>query len=165
MESQTPKTPLDPPQPLQKPRIPMTYVHTRERDSFYELPPHAHNTLPPSIRAQINPRHKVKVRVTTDQKSGKTLAKIIKARVADLDIHSPRTQFDWRISVNLEMGYEGEIEGLAEGGDGGNRADRNKDRMSYRHLAYQIDLTQVTPSDVSRPVYTYIAFPHLCISS
>ncbi|KAH0538269.1 hypothetical protein FGG08_005140 [Glutinoglossum americanum] len=147
MKSQMPKMPLDPSQPQQKPRIPMTYVHTRERDSFYELPPHAQNTLPLSIRAQINNRNKVKVRVTTDQKSGKTLAKIIKARVADLDIHSPQTQFDWRISVNLEMGYEGEIEGLVEGGDGGNRADRNKDRMSYRHLAYQIDLTQVTPSD------------------
>ncbi|KAH0565662.1 hypothetical protein GP486_000936 [Trichoglossum hirsutum] len=146
MDSQS-KTSSDPSQPPQKPRIPMTYVHTRERDSFYELPPHAHNTLPQSIRAQINPRHKVKVRVTTDQKSGKTLAKIIKARVADLDVHSPRTQFDWRISVNLEMGYDGEIEGLVEGGDGGSRADRNKDRMSYRHLAYQIDLTQVTPSD------------------
>ncbi|KAI9774227.1 MAG: mRNA-capping enzyme subunit beta [Geoglossum umbratile] len=145
MDSQSSKS--DHSQPAQKPRIPMTYVHTRERDSFYELPPHTQNTLPPSIRAQLNPRHRAKVRITTDQKSGKTLAKIIKARVADLDIYSPRTQFDWRISVNLEMGYEGEIEGLVEGGDGGGRADRNKDRMSYRHLAYQIDLTQVTPSD------------------
>ena len=25
---------------------------------------------------------------------------------------------------------------------------RNKDRMSYSHQAYQIDLTQVTPADV-----------------
>lgn len=27
------------------------------------------------------------------------------------------------------------------------KADRNKDRMSYRHLAYQIDLTQVTATE------------------
>jgi mRNA capping enzyme, beta chain len=151
MDSKSPKP--DHSQPTSKPRIAMTYVHTRERDTFYELPPRTQMALPPSIRAQLNPRHRAKVRVTTDQKSGKTLAKIIKARVADLDIYSPCTLFDWRISVNLEMEYDGEIEGLAEGGDGRGRADRNKDRMSYRHLAYQIDLTQVTPSDVSCSPY------------
>ena len=34
------------------------------------------------------------------------------------------------------------------GGGAGKRADRNKDRMSYKHLAYQVDLTQVTPAEV-----------------
>ncbi|KAI9833891.1 MAG: hypothetical protein M1819_003400 [Sarea resinae] len=149
INSQPPKaTPGSSEPPPPRTRMPMRYVHTHERDSFYELQPHAYSTLPPSIRAQLNPRHKVKVRVTTDQKTNKVLAKIVKARVADLDVYSPRTAFDWRVSVNLEMNYEGEIEDLVEGHEGGRRtADRNKDRMSYKHLAYQVDLTQVTPND------------------
>jgi hypothetical protein len=89
--------------------------------------------------------------VTTDQKSGKVLKKIVKARIADLNIYSPRTAFDWRISVNMEMPYEHDTEGLYPlgGGTGGSDGDRNKDRMSYRHLIYQVDLTQVT--DVCTP--------------
>jgi len=126
----------------------MSYVHTKECDAFYELSQAGHLGLPPSIRAQLNPRHRAKVRITTDQKTGRELAKIIKARVADLDIYSPRTAFDWRVSVNLEMNYDGDMKDLVETTEGGKRADRNKDRMSYRHLAYQIDLTQVTPFDV-----------------
>ena len=129
----------------------MDYVHTHERDRFYELPQAALASLPPSVRPHINPRHKVKVRVTTNQKTGQQLAKIIKVRIADLDIYSPRTAFDWRVSVNLEMPYDGDVDGLVEVSEDGKRPDRNKDRMSYRHLAYQIDLTQVTlQSDVSR---------------
>ncbi len=126
----------------------MSYVHTKECDTFYELSQAGHLSLPPSIRAQLNPRHRAKVRITTDQKTGKELAKIVKARVADLDIYSPRTAFDWRVSVNLEMNYDGDMRDLVETTEGGRKADRNKDRMSYRHLAYQIDLTQVTPSEV-----------------
>lgn len=126
----------------------MSYVHTKECDAFYELSQTGHLGLPPSIRAQLNPRHRAKVRITTDQKTGKELAKIVKARVADLDVYSPRTAFDWRVSVNLEMNYDGDMKDLVETTEGSKRADRNKDRMSYRHLAYQIDLTQVTPSDV-----------------
>jgi hypothetical protein len=133
------------------PRIPMTYVHTRETDHFYELSQTVELTLPPSIRARLNPRHnKAKVRVTTDQKTGKELAKIIKVRVADLDVYSPTTVFDYRISVNLEMKYNGDVRDLVEVTEGGRKMpERNKDRMTYKHLAYQIDLTQVTVADVS----------------
>lgn len=125
-------------------RIRMHYVHTRERDTFYELPPEKYDILPPSIRATLNPRNKLRVRVTTDQKTGKVLKKIIKTRIADLNIYSPRTPFDWRISVNMEMPYNYDHEGLAPLGGDGNDGDRNKDRLSYKHLCYQIDLTQVT---------------------
>ena len=128
----------------------MTYVHTRECDSFYELSQSGELALPPSIRAQINPRHnKAKVRVTRDQRTGAELAKIVKVRVADLDVHSPKTPFDWRVSVNLEMQFQGAMKDLVEVMDGGRRApERNKDRVTYRHLAYQIDLTQVTSAEV-----------------
>ena len=131
----------------------MVYKHTRETDTFYELTQAGALALPPSITSglNVNPRHanKSKVRITTDQKTGKVLAKIIKVRVCDIDIYSPRTVFDWRVSVNVEMDYKGETTDLVEPQTrDGKQADRNKDRMSYKHLAYQIDLTQVTPAEV-----------------
>ena len=137
--------------PPPKPRISMSYVHTRERDAFYELSQAGELSLPPFVRAQLNSRHnKAKVRITTDQKTGRELAKIIKVRIADLDIYSPKTPFDWRISVNLEMAFEGDMKDLVEVQEGQRRQpNRNKDRMTYKHLAYQIDLTQVTPAEVS----------------
>lgn len=122
----------------------MDYVHTRERDRFYDLPPSHLPSIPLSIRPYINPRHRMRVRVTTDQKTGEKLAQIIKIRIADLDIYSPRTAFDWRLSVNLEMSYDGDVSNLTEVVENGRRSERNKDRMTYKHLAYQIDLTQVT---------------------
>jgi hypothetical protein len=49
----------------------------------------------------------------------------------------------------MEMPYTGDHEKLYPlgGGTGPGDGDRNKDRLSYRHLIYQVDLTQVT--DVS----------------
>ncbi|EGE83142.2 mRNA capping nucleoside-triphosphatase [Blastomyces dermatitidis ATCC 18188] len=133
-------------------RIPLTYAHKKERDTFYEI---SSSALPPIIQHHLNPRHKPKVRVTTDQRTGAVLARIIKCRIADLDVYSPRTCLDWRISVNLEMNYEGDIgelnlpgEPSSLSGPGAPRGGaRSKDRMSYRHLAYQIDLTQVATSE------------------
>ncbi|PGH10300.1 hypothetical protein GX51_00057 [Blastomyces parvus] len=135
-------------------RIPLTYAHKKERDTFYEI---SSSALPPIIQHHLNPRHKPKVRVTTDQRTGAVLARIIKCRIADLDVYSPRTCLDWRISVNLEMNYEGDIgqlslpdepSSLSGPGAGAPRGGaRSKDRMSYRHLAYQIDLTQVATSE------------------
>lgn len=136
-------------------RIPISYAHKKERDTFYEV---SAQELPPVIRQNLNPRHKPKVRVTTDAKTGAVIAKIVKCRVADIDVYSPRTPVDWRVSVNLEMEYDGDISHLtmADASKGG-RGERNKDRMSYRHLAYQIDLTQVATVEVS--------FPHsLCVT-
>ncbi|KAJ5090613.1 hypothetical protein N7532_009297 [Penicillium argentinense] len=131
------------------PRVALSYAHKKERDTFYEVSP---DELPPVIRSNLNPRHKPKVRVTTDQRTGEVLAKIVKCRIADMDVYSPRTPFDWRVSVNLEMEYPGDISSLSpvdmrQGG----RGERNKDRMSYRHLAYQVDLTQVARAEVSLP--------------
>ncbi|KAJ5244209.1 hypothetical protein N7489_004305 [Penicillium chrysogenum] len=128
-------------------RIPLAYVHKKERDTFYEIQA---ADLPPVIRQNLNPRHKPKVRVTTDERTGEIIAKIVKCRIADVDVCSPRTTVDWRVSVNLEMEYTGDVSHLpvvdAAVSKGG-RGDRIKDRMSYRHLAYQVDLTQVAKSD------------------
>ncbi|KAK2738444.1 mRNA-capping enzyme subunit beta [Myotisia sp. PD_48] len=125
-------------------RIPLAYAHKRELDTFYEI---SASALPPVVQHHLHHHHKPKVRVTTDAQTGAVLARIVKCRIADLDVHSPRTFLDWRISVNLEMNYEGDVSQLQQVSDSRRGADRNKDRMSYRHLAYQIDLTQVGSSD------------------
>jgi polynucleotide 5'-triphosphatase len=129
-----------------KPRVPIQYAHRRERDSFYELPPLMVQTLPAAVQHLIkqSKRHSVKVRVSHDQKTGQVLAKIIKTRVQDLDIYIPSSPLDCRISVNLEMKYDGDIEALGRGVDKQGQPDRLKDRLSYTHSNYQIDLTQVT---------------------
>lgn len=138
--------------PHSKPRIPMSYVHTHESDTFYELSQAGMLGLPQSILHTLTARHssKAKVRITTDQKTGNTLAKIVKVRLADLDVYSPSTEFDYRVSVNLEKNLEGEWRDLVEpAARNARRSDRNKDRVSYKHLAYQIDLTQVVSPEVS----------------
>jgi hypothetical protein len=103
-----------------------------------------HGSLPAAVREKLNPRHAVKVRVTHDQKSNQILAKIIKARITDLDIYNPQSKLDCRISINFEMKYDGDIEDIIAAGIGERIPDRNKDRLSYSQSHYQIDLTQVT---------------------
>jgi hypothetical protein len=125
-------------------RIPMKYVHTKERDTFHELPPSQYALFPPSLKEVfLSGRGKPRVRVTTDTKTEKVLHSIVKTRVADLNVYCPTSLFDFRISVNIEFPWKGEI-GPASDRQG---KERSKDRMSYKHLCYQIDLTQVT--DVS----------------
>jgi len=133
-----------PANPGAKSRVKIDYLHRREIDKFYELPPAMHANLPAAVRKQLNPRHTVKVRVTHDQKTNQVLAKIIKARINDLDIYNPQSPLDCRISINLEMRYDGEIEDIIAAGIGERIPDRSKDRLSYTQSFYQIDLTQVT---------------------
>jgi hypothetical protein len=123
-------------------RIPLTYKHTKEQDSFFDLTPAAQTSIPDFARRHMNPRHTPRVRQTVDEKTGQELAKIIKVRLANFDIHSPNTKYDVRISVNIELNYEGSIDSLPEREHG-----RRKDRMTYNHQDYQIDLTQVTQRD------------------
>lgn len=130
----------------------MTYKHTYETDTFYELSQTGVLQLPPSMASTIQKdrRSKAKIRITTEQRSGTIIAKIIKARIADIEVYSPKTPFDWRVSVSVEMDYQGDSKQLVEPvRRDGKRADRNKDRMSYKHQGYQIDLTQVTPAEVN----------------
>lgn len=125
-------------------RVPIMYAHRKEVDKFYEIPPNYWTSLPPALKAQFKTRHSVKVRASYDQKTGGLLAKIIKARISDLDIHNPQSGLDCRISINFEMRYDGDIDELTSIAADQKRPDRNKDRMSYTQSVYQIDLTQVT---------------------
>jgi len=132
--------------PLRKPRIPMTYNHTHETDTQYGLSQQGSMQLPPTL---THGKKQPKVRVTTDDKTGEILARIIKVPVADIHVYCPRTLFDWRISVNIEMDFNGDMSELVVMDKRDTKGDRKKDRVSYKHLQYQIDLTQVTSSEVS----------------
>ncbi|KAF3056765.1 mRNA-capping enzyme subunit beta [Trichoderma lentiforme] len=128
-------------------RVPVIYKHRREIDRFYDLPPEMHGHLPGCVRARLGSRSRnVRVRVTYDQKTNQILNKIIKARVADIDLHMPMAPMDCRISINLEMNWDGSVEELEQlsANKSERQPDRNKDRLSYKQGHYQIDLTQVT---------------------
>ncbi|ORY42792.1 mRNA triphosphatase CET1, partial [Rhizoclosmatium globosum] len=100
----------------------MRYTHRYELDKFYR-----------SHRPGSE-----KVRVTIDTKTNDTIAVIEKKRIADLNIYSPSTQLDYRISINLELPADHPYS------DEDSTHERNKDRLSYVFQCVQVDLTQVT---------------------
>ncbi|KAI1122025.1 CYTH-like domain-containing protein [Nemania abortiva] len=128
------------------PRVPVQYVHRRQTDRFFELPAHLRQRLPPSVANLLSPNAPLKARVSYDQKTGNILAKIVKARVADLHIHMSHMPLDCRISINIEWDWDGPPQEIEQGQipNKDRQPDRNKDRLSYTHGFYQIDLTQVT---------------------
>ncbi|KAG0302390.1 mRNA-capping enzyme subunit beta [Dissophora globulifera] len=84
-----------------------------------------------------------KVRVTRDQNTKEVIPNGIvkKERIADLDIFSPRNAFDFRVSVNIETPIPAPAQGSAP------LFERQKNRVSYRHNNFKIDLTQVKQSN------------------
>ncbi|CAG8526450.1 8492_t:CDS:2, partial [Ambispora leptoticha] len=75
--------------------------------------------------------------VTSDQSSGQILegGVVEKIRVANLNIFSPNTRLDYRITVNIEKPMN-----MPKGQPD---FERNKDRMTYLHQQFKFDLTQV----------------------
>ncbi|KAK4237523.1 CYTH-like domain-containing protein [Achaetomium macrosporum] len=135
---------------LPRPRLPIDYRHRYEIDTFYEIPVSHQRMLPVCVARPIAAKgHGARVRVTYDQKTKKVLSKIVKARIADMSLYFPDQPLDCRISVNLEMDWDGEVAELESMASASGRQPipaRNKDRLSYKHGCYQIDLTQVTQS-------------------
>lgn len=131
--------------PTAQSRVQVHYVHRREIDRFFELPVQMRDRLPACVSSlmQSGP---VKARVTYDQKTGAVLAKIVKARVADMNIHFPHLPLDCRISINIEWDWDGPAEEIehCQIPTKERPPDRIKDRLSYKHGFYQVDLTQVT---------------------
>jgi polynucleotide 5'-triphosphatase len=126
-------------------RAPMKYKHSRETDKFYDLPTHFLPNLHPEVRAAHEKGGKSpRVRVTRDDKTNQITATIIKLRLADLEVYCPNDDFDFRISVSLETAYPHPIEHLKEHLERGISQARGKDRLSYTHQGFQVDLTQVT---------------------
>ncbi|KAI0647666.1 CYTH-like domain-containing protein [Trametes meyenii] len=106
----------------------LAYQHLHLVDSFYASPDGGRSG---------------KVRVTRDEKTGEVIAAVRKIRLADLNIYSPKRAADWRISVNLEVPVPPPL--------GSPTNTRKKDRMSYSHEEFVIDLTQVTATSGSGP--------------
>ncbi|KAF9496530.1 mRNA triphosphatase CET1 [Pleurotus eryngii] len=98
---------------------PLEYSHLHLIDTFYP------------VEGQ-----RQKVRVTRDEQSGKVQECMKKIRLGDLNIYSPKRAADWRVSVNLEVPVPHPV--------GSASLTRRKDRLSYSHEEYKIDLTQVT---------------------
>lgn len=142
-------------------RVQVHYKHRRELDRFFELPPDMQNRIPGCMRARLGGRGRsIKVRVTHDQKTQEVIGKIIKARVADIDIHMPTSPMDCRISINLEMDWDGSVEELEQlASQGDKQPDRAKDRLSYTQGHYQVDLTQVTQTFAGPGVSNLITHP------
>jgi len=94
-----------------------------------------------------------KIRVTKDKNTGQIIETLAKRRVADLEITSPKRKIDWRISVNIEQPItppQGHL-----------MFTREKDRVTYEHQHFKIDLTQVTPSDQPEKVHELeVEFAH-----
>ena len=140
-------------------RVRMDYAHRYEQDSFSTLSKAGLDALPASAKqhlAQHPPINPLRLRTTVNKDpklkppaSSAVLAQIIKLRLADLDIFCPGDAFDVRISVNIEIDLHNrpDVDASLLTTPAEQRAgdrERNKNRLSYRHLTSGIDLTQVT---------------------
>lgn len=126
----------------------VNYKHTHETDMFYELDQAGFSSLNPIVQRLISQSGtRQRIRVTKDAKTGQLLRAIIKHRLANLEISSPQTEWDYRIGINLEIAFHGSLDSLqpvVEPGKTPESMQRQKDRISYSWMgAYQVDLTQV----------------------
>lgn len=133
-----------------------------------------------------NSHDRDKIRVTRDEKTGTVLESMRKVRLGNLDIYSPKRQADWRISVNLEIPgtcfnalcpkfLKKNLGHSVSHPLGSSTFTRRKDRMSYSHEEFNIDLTQVQSSrPMNAPVcrlfplvylYIHVPFNNPCIDS
>jgi hypothetical protein len=125
----------------------MRYKHLYETDSFHHLSASGLALLPESLQKRSNPKRENRLRITTDSKTRQVTARIIKHKIADLHIYNPAS-YDCRITINLEVNLDRpDIEPAslvaADDAQRGHEVPRVKDRLSYQHLAYSIDLTKV----------------------
>ncbi|KDQ62607.1 hypothetical protein JAAARDRAFT_121180 [Jaapia argillacea MUCL 33604] len=128
---------------------PLKYTHQYLVDSFYPVD---------------NPRERERIRVTRDEKTGAVLECMKKVRLGDLNIFSPKRAADWRVSVSLEIPVSHPI--------GSPTHTRRKDRLSYAHEEFVVDLTQVTassgpnaPPEILHELEVEVARPDLLLAT
>ncbi|KAF9013203.1 mRNA triphosphatase CET1 [Cyathus striatus] len=92
---------------------------------------------------------KEKIRVTRDEKTHTVVETVKKVRLGDLNIYSPKRIADWRISVNLEIPVP----------------HPRKDRLSYTHEEFVIDLTKDAPAQVLHELEVEIARSDLLLAT
>lgn len=114
----------------------MHYEHRKETDSFYDL-----------VSAETG--EKEHIRVTRDNKTQRPgpHRAVIKKRIADLNVYCPNQPYDYRISINTETPrhVEEELKNPT--------FFREKDRLSYSHQNFTVDLTQVIMHRSNEPLH------------
>ncbi|KAJ3731267.1 CYTH-like domain-containing protein [Lentinula guzmanii] len=111
---------------------PLDYHHLHLVDAFYP--------------SESNDREKI--RVTRDEKTGTVTESMKKIRLGDLNVYSPKRMADWRVSVNLEVPVA-QFARYSTSSCWIFDTYPEKDRMSYSHEEFNIDLTQVTSTNPS----------------
>ena len=127
-------------------RIPISYTHKKETDTFFQLGPEVLPHIPKSIMQDADLRSPPRLRLTHSMETGELTASIIKVRVKDLHLYSPTSAFDCRISVSMEMEWPIDEAVRRSLQPDPRSRERTKDRLSYQHLAFSIDLTEVSGS-------------------
>ena len=138
---------------MQPGRTRMSYVHLHERDSFYALSPYGQEALPSSLQRRQNREPRVRITIDEDPKkephARNRPRRIVKVPINNLHIFNPHWNYDCRISINLEVNLDRpdlDPDALISQDPKQQQfreVDRKKDRVSYKHLAYSIDLTKV----------------------
>ena len=131
----------------EKGRVPIDYKHLRETDSFRTLSNLGVQSLPEVARKRPIERE-LRLRTTVDDKTRQVKARIVKIPLAHLHIFNPADPYDCRISMNLEVNMDRpnmdpEALVIPPTEERTAHRDRHKDRLSYQHLAYAVDLTRV----------------------
>ena len=85
----------------------------------------------------------LKLRTTTSP-TGEITARIVKIHIADLHLLNPSGDYDLRVTINLEADFSAHPhpEDLVDAAPT-SLPSRKKDRLSYKHLVYSVDLTRV----------------------
>lgn len=112
----------------------ITYKHRKETDFFYD--------------ERLESGEMAHIRVTRDAKTQEIKAGgvVAKKRVADLNVYCPARQYDFRISLNTETPMLPPPESSQP------TYKRDKDRLSYAHQNFIVDLTQViVPNKAQEP--------------
>lgn len=123
------------------------YTHTRETDSFRTLNNAGMHLMPEALMKR-NTRRDLKLRTSKRDKDGAVTGRIVKLPLSQLQIHSPNDSYDVRISMNLEVNLDQPNIDTFDITDNPThdkpaQPERKKDRVSYKHLACQTDLTRV----------------------
>lgn len=131
----------------------LDYKHRYEIDSFAQLSAAGFDALPRSALNYLDQARQPRLRTSINERAppgtDPVIARIVKIRLADLDIFCPGSPFDCRISINIEVDMHRpgiDPTTIVEGGDT-KIGERKKDRLSYTHSVYSVDLTQVKSAD------------------
>lgn len=134
-------------------RVHMQYEHLYQTDTFAALSPAGMAALPPIVRRKPMHGRELRLRTTRNTKTNEVIARIIKVPLGDLHLQNPGDPYDCRISMNLEVNLDRpdlNPDDLVEPPthEKPPPPERRKDRLSYKHLAYSIDLTKVESAGV-----------------